>query len=380
MMAGLKTIVEHLQSRIASAIGKTEATSVFSFETVLLLLSLIYDGIMRLRARLYAAGILPSRSLPCRVISIGNITAGGTGKTPMTIFIAQQLRAMGYRVVVISRGYRGRLEAMGGVVSDGETIFLGPEDAGDEPTLMARVLKGIPVLVGRQRYEMGRLAVDRFKPDVIVLDDAFQHMGLQRDLNLVLLDGRSPFGNGHLLPRGPLREPPTALKRAHAVLYTRCDPFHKFSRPRQLPDDLPVFAARHVPTIRTPENEDDLFLFGSKNMDLLRNKNVVAFAGLGDNQQFFDSLKPVGCTLARTFSFEDHHRYSFVETKQLAESAKRLQVDAVVTTGKDFVKIADFNMWPCKLIVVDVNIEVPDAEDRFRKFIADAVLRIDSKK
>ena len=379
-MAGLKTIVEHLQGRVLSAIGKTESTPAFSFEAVLLLLSLVYDGIMRLRARLYAAGILPSRSLPCRVISIGNITSGGTGKTPMTIFVAEQLRAMGYRVVVISRGYRGRLEATGGVVSDGETVFLGPDDAGDEPALLARVLKGIPVLVGRRRYEMGRLAVDRFKPDVIVLDDAFQHMGLQRDLNLVLLDGRSPFGNGHLLPRGPLREPPTALKRAHTVLYTRCDQFYKISRPRELPGDLPVFATRHVPTIRTPENEDDLFLLESNNLDLLRNKNVVAFAGLGDNQQFFDSLKPFGCRLARTFSFEDHHWYSFVETKQLAESAKILHVDAVVTTGKDFVKIADFNMWPCKLIVVDVKIEVPDAEDRLRKFIADAVRRTGSKK
>ncbi|WP_319525021.1 tetraacyldisaccharide 4'-kinase [uncultured Desulfosarcina sp.] len=380
-MAGLKTIVEHLQGRVASAIRKTESTPFFSFETVLLFLSFVYGGVMRLRSRLYEAGILPSRSLPCRVISIGNITTGGTGKTPMTILVARLIRELGYRVAVISRGYRGRLETTGGIVSDGETIFLGPDDAGDEPTLMARVLKGIPVLVGRRRYETGRLAINRFNPDVIVLDDAFQHMGLKRDLNLALLDGQMPFGNGHLLPRGLLREPVSALERAHAIVYTRCSQSVDMPlRANPFPRTRPIFHARHAPVIRTPGDGGHPFFSESEGIDSLRNKTVVAFAGLGNNQQFFDSLNRIGCTLSRTFSFEDHHRYSFLETTQIAESARTLQVDAVVTTGKDFVKIADFNSWPCKLIVVDVKIELIKAEDRLRKLLADALIRPGSGK
>lgn len=373
-MAGLKTIVDRLRDRIALAIGKTESAPVFSFETVLLILSFVYGGVMRVRARLYAAGILPSRRLPCRVISIGNITAGGTGKTPMTILVAQLIREMGYRVVVISRGYRGRLEATGGIVSDGETIFLGPEDAGDEPSLMARVLKGIPVLVGRRRYETGMLAVKRFNPDVIVLDDAFQHMGLKRDLNLVLLDGRSPFGNGHLLPRGSLREPESALERAHAVVYTRCSPSVGMPlRPKQFPGPRPVFYARHAPVIRTGGSTADPTLTDSTDLSPLASRKVVAFGGVADNRPFFDSLEEAGCVVLKRCFFPDHHRYCIEELAAIAESAEKLGGEMVVTTFKDFVKVAAFSGWARQLVAVDVTIQFCTDGDRFRIFIADAL-------
>ena len=220
-MKSLKANIERLKNRISSAAGSNVPSSLLSLETALLVLSLAYGVVIRIRARLYAAGVLPSKALLCRVISVGNIIAGGTGKTPMTIFVAQLLRDKGQRVVVLSRGYRGSMEASGGIVSDGERIFKGPDEAGDEPYLMARVLKGIPVVVGKRRYEAGMMAIARFQPDVIVLDDAFQHLRLKRDLDLVLLDCRSPWGNGYLLPRGLLREPLSALRRAHAIIFTR---------------------------------------------------------------------------------------------------------------------------------------------------------------
>lgn len=373
-MAGLKTIFELLQGRIASAIRKTESTPVFSFETVLLILSFVYGGMMRLRARMYAAGVLPSRSLPCPVISIGNVTAGGTGKTPMTILVAQLIRDMGYRVVVISRGYRGRLETTGGIVSDGETIFLEPEDAGDEPTLMARVLKGIPVLVGRRRYETGRLAINRFNPDVIVLDDAFQHMGLQRDLNLVLLDSRSAFGNGYLLPRGPLREPESALERAHAVVYTRCgQPSCTPLRPRTFPGPRPIFCTKHAPVIRTVGSKADPTLTESTDLSLLAFRKVVAFGGVADNRSFFDSLEEVGCVVLKKYFFPDHHRYRIEELAAIAESSEKLGAEMVVTTFKDFVKVATFRGWTRQLVAVDVDIEFCTDRRRFKSFIADAL-------
>ncbi len=222
-MTRIRSFFERFRRRIEMAARGEDPTPFFSIETVLMVLSVVYGGLMCLRARLYEKGVLPSKTLPCRVVSIGNLISGGTGKTPMTILVARMIRDMGCRVVVLSRGYRGRMEKTGGVVSDGRTIFKGPDDAGDEPYLMARVLTGIPVVVGQRRYEAGMMAVKRFKPDVIVLDDAFQHLRLKRDLNLVLLDSRSPFGNGHMLPRGLLREPLSALRRSHAVVYTRSE-------------------------------------------------------------------------------------------------------------------------------------------------------------
>jgi len=369
-MAGLKTIVEHLQDRISSAVGKTESTPVFSFETVLLMVSFVYDGVMRLRARLYAAGILPSRSLPCRVISIGNITAGGTGKTPMTILVAQMVRDLGYRVVVISRGYRGNLETTGGIVSDGETILLGPDDAGDEPSLMARILKGIPVLVGRRRYETGKLAIARFNPDVIVLDDAFQHMGLKRDLNLVLLDSRLPFGNGYLLPRGLLREPVSSLRRADALAFTRSDPFALTGNPKGLPAQKTIVHTLHTPVIRKISAQAGPFFTDITDISKLHGKRVVAFAGLADNEQFFASLEQAGCVLEKTISFPDHHRYGEKELERLVETAEENGVDFLITTFKDYVKIQNWDV-PINLEVIDVNIQLVGNEDTFRNLISE---------
>ena len=284
-------------------------------------------------------GVLPSKTLPCRVVSIGNLISGGTGKTPMTILVARMIRDMGYRVVVLSRGYRGRMEKTGGVVSDGRTIFKGPEDAGDEPYLMARILTGIPVLVGQRRYETGMMAVKRFKPDVIVLDDAFQHLRLKRDLNLVLLDSRSPFGNGHLLPRGLLREPLSALRRAHAVVYTRSEQALTAPIRHRLPRHQPVFYTSHHPIIRKTDQEDGRFAYDASNISLLKGKKAVAFAGLADNAQFFDSLEQAGCVLVRRFSFPDHHRYGGNDWVRIAAAAGSKGADMVVTTAKDFVKI-----------------------------------------
>lgn len=329
---------------------------------------------MRLRAFLYAMGVLPSKTLDCRVVSIGNIIAGGTGKTPMTIFVAQRIRDMGYRVVVISRGYRGRLENTGGIVSDGKTIFQGPEAAGDEPYLMARVLRDIPVVVGKRRYEAGLLAVKRFKPDVIVLDDAFQHLRLRRDLDLVLLDSRRPYGNGHMLPRGLLREPPAAVRRAQAIIFTRSDPQAGIpATPESLPAQRPVFYAAHTPKIRTIQPGTGNLLTETKQISLLKGKRIVAFSGLADNAQFFDALRKVGCTLVHTFSFSDHQRYDDSDLDRIVETAQDKGADLVVTTFKDHVKIESGKHLPVTVVAVDAVIKLAGHEDRFSRLIAEAL-------
>ena len=186
--------------------------------TLLSALSGVYGGAMVLRAGLYRRGLLERRRLPCRVVSVGNLTVGGTGKTPLVMDLAARLRDRGWPVCVLSRGYRGTAERTGAVVSDGYRILVPAKVAGDEPWLMARRLAGIPVIVGRDRWASGMTAVDRFGARAVVLDDGFQHQRLVRDLDVLLLDARKPMGNGHLLPRGPLREPITAARRAHALV------------------------------------------------------------------------------------------------------------------------------------------------------------------
>jgi len=173
-----------------------------ALERVLLACSHAYQLLTRLRIHAYERGILKQERLPCKVVSIGNITVGGTGKTPMTLYMADVLKRMGFKVAVISRGYRGRAEKRGGIVSDVETIRMKPEEAGDEPYLMSLKLKGVPVIVGRDRVRAGRLALGMFGSSVLLLDDGFQHVRLKRDLNFLLLEAANPFGNGYLLPRG----------------------------------------------------------------------------------------------------------------------------------------------------------------------------------
>jgi len=187
------------------------------------LLSLPYGAAVRARNRLFDLGALPQQDVGCPVVSVGNLSVGGTGKTPMAIRVAGMLADRGMRPAVLSRGYGGRSAAPVLVVSDGGRILAGPDEAGDEPVLIARRLPGVPVLAGAKRAVTGRYARENLGADVLVLDDGFQHRWIRRDLDIVLLDSRAPLGNGFLLPRGPLREPPEALGRAGAVVFTRSE-------------------------------------------------------------------------------------------------------------------------------------------------------------
>jgi tetraacyldisaccharide 4'-kinase len=372
-MTRIQTYLEPFRRRIETAAKGNDSAPFFSLETALLIVSVMYGGLVRFRARLYEKGLLPSKALPCRVVSIGNLIAGGTGKTPMTIMVAQRIRDLGYRVVVVSRGYRGRMESAGGIVSDGATIFKSPDDAGDEPYLMARILKGIPVVVGKDRYAAGLLAVRRFNPDVIVLDDAFQHLRLKRDLDLVLLDSRLPLANGHLLPRGLLREPVAALRRAHAVIFTRSNPALRPSIPDALAGRRPVFHTMHVPVIRNTRQAGGALVTETMDIACLKGKKTVAFAGLADNAQFFDSLERAGCNLVGQFSFADHHRYRRDELDRIAEAARTTGADVIATPFKDFVKIENDNPWPVKLVAVDVNLQLTHAEDSYLSMLSTAL-------
>jgi len=189
---------------------------------MLRLFSVLYSFAQRVRAWGYRAKIFKTRRLDCRVISIGNLTLGGTGKTPTVMLVADTLRRRGFKPAILSRGYGGNSTEPVNVVCDGQQILLSPEAVGDEPVMMAGRLKDIPVLTGRARYQTGRYAIERFGADVLILDDGYQHLPLHRDLNILLCDETRPFGNGVIFPAGELREPLSAVQRADLICLTRC--------------------------------------------------------------------------------------------------------------------------------------------------------------
>ncbi|MFP4477140.1 MAG: tetraacyldisaccharide 4'-kinase, partial [Desulfatibacillaceae bacterium] len=259
----------------------------------------LFGFAMRVRALLYEKGLLRVEKLPAHTIAVGNLTVGGTGKTPMVIHVARLIAGQGHRVAVISRGYGGTAMQKGGVVSDGERILLSPAEAGDEPVLMAMSLPGVVVVVGADRVRAGQVAVDRFGAEVLVADDAYQHMRLGRDVNLLLADAVRPFGNGRLVPRGVLREPVSAAKRADALVLTRSG---GGGTPPPECAGLPWFRCSHRPAGWTALSGTEAGLTPGMDMGyppaFLAGRSVFAFSGIANNQAFFDTVRELGCQVA----------------------------------------------------------------------------------
>ena len=350
---------------------------------LLYLVSLLYGFVIRLRAAGYHMGLLKTRKLPCRVISVGNITVGGTGKTPLTLYVAELIHRLGYRPVIISRGYKGAAEKSGGIVSEGRKVLMTAETAGDEPYMMALRLKSIqvPVIVGKDRYSAGRLALNRFDPEVIVLDDAFQHAKLARDIDLVLLDYNKPLGNGHLLPRGVLREPAAVLSRADAVIVTRTDhiggPPGTAAVPAQVQpvvQNKPVFRTAHVPYVssivkNSPGEDTD----GASQTDAnyLHGRNVFAFSGIARNEDFEQTLQQLGCVVVGFVGFSDHHRYTDEDIRLIMNAAADTGAVCLLTTEKDYVRIVNRLPLPLPLVVIGIRLQFLGDTTAFDGYIAD---------
>ncbi len=291
-----------------------------------------YDWAHQLRLRLYTRGWASVKRLPCRVLSVGNLTLGGTGKTPLVEAIAILLRDKGYRVGVLSRGYGGKRRESIIVVSDGKRCLASPDVAGDEPVLLAEHLPGVPVLVGKDRYMAGVLAAERFGVEVAVLDDGFQHLQLARDLDILVLDAARPFGNGRLFPRGDLRERPSALTRADAVVLTHWESSIAISTsvlplPHPIP---PLFRSQH-------EALDLHVLQDGQTLPLasLKGRRVLAFCGIGTPESFQRILNSVGAAVVGFIPFPDHHPYTRRELEGLGHAAQAHNAEVMVTTEKD---------------------------------------------
>lgn len=305
---------------------------------LLTILSLLYSIGVRCRVRSWRWR--ERNSLPGFVLSIGNLTLGGTGKTPAAMMLAEWALREGHRVAILSRGYKGKYRGRVLEVTDGHEIKTGPAEAGDEPFLMANRVRSVPVIISKKRYVAGMYAHRKFGTDFFILDDGFQHLALKRDFDLALMDALQPFGNGRLLPWGPLREPVSYLARADAFLMTSGCPGLSDQEShcatylaRRFPDK-PVFRSQHMPDrVFLPNRKEDY------DPAFMKGKKVLAFAGIARPERFGDTLKGLGAEVLAFHAFRDHHPFSIKEIRDLVHLKKRIGAHLLVTTEKDWVRI-----------------------------------------
>jgi tetraacyldisaccharide 4'-kinase len=298
-----------------------------------------YRGLAYGHRASYTWGVRRQRRLPCTVVSIGNLTLGGTGKTPLTMWVARWYQQQGWRVAVLSRGYGARPAPRCRVVSSGCGPLLAWQEAGDEPYLLAGALPGVPVLIGKDRYGTGRYACEQFGAQVVILDDGFQHHALQRDLDIVLIDASNPFGSGALLPRGILREPLRALQRAQAIVLTRVE-LARTTLPalcqqiRQWNSQQPIY---HLATVVEACHQQGTH--STVELAALRQRRVVAFAGIGNPQAFVSTLTQLGVEVATLFVFPDHHPYTQEDWQTIVTTVNTQRAAYLITTDKDAVRL-----------------------------------------
>lgn len=301
------------------------------------------------------------------VISVGNITLGGTGKTPCVQYVARELQKNGRRVAIVSRGYGGAMAKQGAVASDGEKILLNVREAGDEPLLHARSLPDVAVVIGVERVRAARRAIDECGAQIIILDDGFQYYSLHRDSDIVLLDARRPFDNGHLLPLGRLREPPQSLQRASAIVLTRCTgaAAEELQATREVIKQFssaPIFASNHAPQGVRDENSGTILP-----LDSLENKRVAALSALAHNQQFRQSLENSGAQIAAHLARRDHHFWQESEVRDFVNQNHGAKV--LVTTEKDAVKMHAAWSAPLPLWSLVIALDLGSEELAFRDML-----------
>ena len=314
-------------------------------------LSLVYGAGVRLRLSMYRTGLFRTHTLACPVISIGNITAGGSGKTPMTIHIAELLRKKGLGVAILSRGYKRSSKGVA-VVSDGTEVLLGPSEAGDEPYLMARRLKGVPVIVGEDRVKAGEFAIGKFAPQCILLDDGFQHIRLFRDLNILLIDSKAAFATDRLLPAGLLREPLGAVGRADLVMVKGS---------KLAPKDSKLLKGFKLDTLgfhykATGASGLKSGLKKKKRLatDKLKGLKAFAVAGVANPSSFLETLDALGVSLTGKRIYRDHHSYSKADFESLMKEAAGSEL--ILTTEKDAIKLERFAEGKIPVYAVEIDV------------------------
>ena len=340
-------------------------------------LSCVFAAIVSLRYLFYRLGLLRRFPLGVQVISIGNITAGGTGKTPVTEIFARTLAARGRKVAILSRGYR-RKEApwwkriVTGivepplVVSDGRHVLLDSAIGGDEPYMLASNLPGVAVVVDRNRVKAGRCAVKRLGCDTIILDDGFQYQKLRHSIEVVLVDSTNPFGNGNMLPRGILREPVRNLKRADIIFLTKCrgDVSAVKEEIRRHNDTAEIVECNH-----TPKTLKDVWSREEFPLSWLKGKKLCTLSGIASPKGFENSLRALGSKVVWCERYADHHRYDASEVLYALNRSADMGADALVTTEKDAVRFPRLETSPVRCLYLRIAIEILAGAESFEDII-----------
>lgn len=346
-------------------------------------LSLVYLRIVRTRLALFQSRALREAIPGVPVLSVGNLTVGGTGKTPVVELLARELTAGGRRVGILSRGYksvprpllsrlldklfRNKAVFAPRVVSDGQALLLDSKTAGDEPFMLALHLRGVVVLVDRDRVKSAAYAVEHFQRDVLILDDGLQYLKLKHSINLVLVDSQSPFGNRHLLPRGTLREPPEHLARATHILLTKCatpDQTELQQEIRRWNRTAPIMECNHRPL-----HLRNLLTGEILGLEFLRGRRIGAICGIAVPESFAGALEKLGARIELSEAFADHHRFRRREVEQFVRRCSRRRLEAVVTTEKDAVRFPRILDPELPILALRVEIELLSGQEAWRELL-----------
>ena len=361
--------VENLQTYFLHMLQnkEVEGITMHIIAGILYSFSLVYEQLVNIKLLAYKIGISSRQKLNCYVISLGNITVGGTGKTPTAQKLARDIRDMGYRVVILNRGYRAKWHGEVGIVSDGQHLHMDAAEAGDEAYMLAKHLPNVPVLIGAQRAVTGQYAIEHFGAEVAILDDGYQHWQLVRDMDILLVDAVNVFGNGHLLPRGTLRESMSHISRADVCLMTKVDQaaegsceyiretVHKYNEKAQIVESI------HQPRCFIPIANWYVDLAGQGvDVSHIKGKRVMAVSAIGNPASFERTLKDLGAVIIESLRYPDHHEYTMLEVQDVLQQAEAQGAESIVITEKDAVKIpaevarASWNI-PIYVICVEVT-------------------------
>ena len=353
---------------------------------VLFFASRCYRMGTQFRLWLYDKRVIRPHALGCLVVSIGNLSCGGTGKTPVVEVFARSLSSKGRKVAILSRGYRSKkrsmlskmiqmfrsqkIEVPPKVVSNGRDLLLNSEYAGDEPYMLASNLRDVAVLVDKDRVKSGGYAIDRFHTDVIILDDGFQYLMLRPHINIVLVDSTDPFGNGHVLPRGILREPIQNIRRADYIFLTKSDGSHKI-------EHLKRFIRRHtkraeiIECCHKPQYLVKLFSGGEKEpLSKLKGLRVAALSAIARPESFEGFLRQLGAELILADHYADHHRYTQQELIDFVNQAKEAGAEMIVTTEKDAVRMPRLDRCDVPIYYLRIQIDILSGRESFDQCIS----------
>ena len=371
----MKESLEELeQFAIDVILNRRKGFRASAIRILLSLMSILYRNLVSFRLWLYKVRIKREHNLGCLVVSIGNLTVGGTGKTPIVEKFAKALTAGGRRVAILSRGYKSvkpslkdkiKSKMQGNpisqepprVVSDGKEVFLDSETAGDEPYMLATNLDSVAIVVDKDRVKAGLHAIKEFDVDTLLLDDGLQYLRLRHRLDIVLIDKYSPFGNEKLLPRGTLREPPKNLKRASYIFITKCDGSSNeelIKRIRKYNRTAEIIECAHQPKyLQNIETNERLPL------EHLKGKDIGTISGIAVPESFEDGIKNLGAKIELTRRYTDHHRYRKREVQKFIDQCLNRDLDMIVTTEKDYVRFPEIQAsedMPVYFLRVEIGI------------------------